>query len=178
LACKGIAASGGSLTGTKLAQGGLALAILFGVASTARLAVRDQLLQRQADRGARQWLGLAAEGRAEPMLELMTHEAIGKVMPTMEPGQLQPFFVQVLASALMRHDPFVLKLREQGPEQVLGATLREATLLADRDPCMAVIHYTTIGPEPKAIQYTVVLKRLPIASGQLAWRVDSWSLDP
>ncbi len=176
LALKGIAASDGGLSGAKLARWGLALAILCSVASYARVKFSDVLMQRQADRVARQWLTLAAEGNAESMLELMSKSAIEKLTPAVAPDQPMPFFGYILASALIRHDPLTLGLAElQSEDGSLRLKLADAGLLKG-SPTQASLRYVANQSKAKPLTCLLALKRFASPAGSL-WLVDSWALE-
>jgi len=183
LALKGIAASEGGLTGARLARWGLALAILFGVASVVQVEVRDRLLQRQADRVSQQWLSLGAQGRAEGMLQLMTQAAIDKIAPAIESGQPAPFFRGILASALMRQDPLVVRLQELPEADRGGFQLRDTSVSSASKPPQAVFRYViggsdvVSGPATEQQSCLLVLKRFRSADFEVIWLVDSWQLE-
>ncbi len=177
VALKGIAASAGGLSGARLAYWGLALAIVFGVASVTRVKVREVILQRQADHVGRQWLSLAAEGRAEEMLQLMSRSAVEKLTPAVEPGQPMPFFAGILASALIRQEPLVVSLMElqeagKGRYQLSDSSINAAGVLPQ-----AVFRYIagSAGAEQKTC--LMVLKRFRAPNLEAMWMVDSWSLE-
>lgn len=176
LALKGIAASDGGLSGAKLAHWGLALAILCSVASYARVKFSDVLLQRQADRVARQWLALAADGNAESMLEMMSRGALEKLTPAVAPGQPMPFFGKILASALIRHDPVVLGMSKlQGGEGSLRLKLANVGLLKE-DQLQASLRYVASNLKAEPVVCLLALKRLTSLAGNV-WQVDSWALE-
>ena len=174
LALKGIAASGGGLSGARLAWWGLALAILFGAASSARVKVRDVIMQRQADAVAQQWVALAAEGRAEDMLVLMTRAAGDKLTPAVEVGQPMPFFGGILASALMRQDPLVVSLMELKEKGESRFQLLDSSIDATGKPPQAFLRYAT---STKQAPCHFVLKRYQAPDFSAIWLVDSWSLE-
>ena len=175
LALKGIAASGGGLSGARLAWWGLALATIFCVASFARVKVREILLQRQADSVGQHWLSLAAEGRVEGMMELMTRSAADKLTPAVEPGQPMPFFGGILASALMRQDPLVRSLIELKEAGSARFQLRDSGVDPTGNPPHAVLRYTAIDADQPACQ--LMLKRFRAPKAGAIWLVDSWSLE-
>jgi len=178
VALKGIAASAGGLSGARLAHWGLALAIVFGVASVSRAKVRDVILQKQADHVGQQWLSLAAEGRAEEMLQLMTRTAVEKLTPAVEPGQPMPFFAGILASALMRQEPLVVSLMElQETGKSNNYQLKDSSINVASKPPQAVFRYiaSNTGSEQKSC--LMVLKRFRAADSETMWMVDSWSLE-
>jgi len=176
LALKGIAASEGGLSGARLAWWGLAFAIVFSVASFARVQVRDQILQRQADQLGQQWLALAAEGRAEDMLQLMTRTAAEKLTPAVEPGQAMSFFGGILASALIRQDPLVVSLMElrEGGENKLP--IIDASIEIASKPPRAVFRYAVSKADPQQT-CLMVLKRFQAPGQEAVWLVDSWLLE-
>lgn len=177
LALKGISASEGGLSGARLAWWGLAFAIVFGVASFARVQVRDQILQRQADQVGQQWLALAAEGRAEDMLQLMTRAAAEKLTPAVEPGQTMPFFGGILASALIRQDPLVvslMELREQGENRL---PILDASVEIASKPPQAVFRYAVNKADSQHQTCLMVLKRFQAPNSEAIWLVDSWKLE-
>ncbi len=176
LALKGIASSEGGVSGAWLARWGLALAIFFSVASAAHIKVRDNLLQRQADDVGRQWLSLAAEGRSEEMLELMTEVAIDKVAPASGAGQMS-VFGSIFSSALLRQDPLVVKLNDL--QEVVAASFRltDASVSIKSRPPQAVFRYTASCPGQEQQLCLLVLKRYRNADLNVIWLVDSWTLE-
>ncbi len=177
LALKGIAASGGGLSGARLAWWGLALAIVFGVASFSRVKVRDILMQRQADRVGRQWLSMAAEGRAEDMLQLMTRGAVDKLTPAVAPGQPMPFFGGILASALVRQDPLILSLKELQATGDSRLHLQDSSIDVAGNPPQAVFRYVAGKSGSEQQSYLMVLKRYRASGLQAIWLIDSWKLE-
>lgn len=178
LALKSIASSEGGLSGARLARWGLALAILFSVAAIARVKVRDTLLQRQADQVGRQWLSLAAEGRTEEMLEMMTKAAIDKVAPASGAAQLS-FFGNVLGSAILRQDPLVVSLNELQETGQANIQLSDASVTDASMPPQAVFRYTMSGSDRslEQKQCLLVLKRFRTSSINVIWLIDSWKLE-
>ncbi len=177
LALRGIVLSGGGLTGARLARTGLALAILFGVASLARVKARDYLLQRQAESVAREWLSLAAEGRAEDMLSMMTKSAATGLTLAVEPGEQMPFFGGILASALIRHDPLVAGLMQLRTDAGLELKLREADVFAKSRPPQTAFRYTAGVAGTNQLDCMLVLNRYEAPQQERIWLVDSWTLE-
>jgi len=169
LALKGIAASDGGLSGVRLAQCGLALAILFGVMSVARVQFRDQLLQSQVDQAARRWLSLAALGRPDKMLSLITPAAMQKLTPEGGPT----FFGSVLASALVRQDPLVVQVANLPSVEPAHLRLAESGVSVAAQPPQALVRYTSIDEK---FSCSLNLSRRVTASGDVNWLIDSWSL--
>lgn len=176
LALRAIAASGGGLTGARLARLGLALAILFTVAAFARVKVRNMLLQAQVDRVGRQWLTLAAQSRSEEMLELMTRAAVDKVSPTESGNQPLSFFGGMFATAMMRQDPLVVSLSERLEDDTLRLRLTEAEVFAGAKPPQAAIRYAA-GIAEEAVECLLVFKRFQASDQATVWLVDSWKLE-
>jgi len=177
LALKGISASEGGLSGARLARWGLALAILFGVASITRGKVAEMILQRQADRVGRQWLSMAAEGRAESMLELMTKDALDKISPAVEAGQPMPFFGEILASALIRQDPLVVELMELRKTGDIRFQLEDSGVIAASNPPQAFLRYATNSANSEPRFGSMVLKRFQASKTEEVWLVDSWEFE-
>lgn len=181
LALKSIAASDGGLSGGRLAYWGLALAIVFGVASVSRVQVRDRLLQGQADRVARQWLSLAADGNAEGMLDLMTKSATSKLSPPTDPNSpTMPFLSDILAPAMIRQDPLVLELRELQEAGSPHFQLEDEDVDATIKPPQAFFRYVAKGDAKggqKQLSCFVVLKRFQTPGRQAIWLVDSWQIE-
>jgi len=177
LALKGISASAGNLSGAKLALFGLALAICFSAASFARVKLRDVILQRQADRVGRQWLSLAAEGRSEDMMQLMTKDAVDKLSPTDPAEQPMSFFGGVFANALMRQDPLVVGLTELAAADEMHLRLKEASIIAVANPPQAMFQYVAGRAESEQKDCTILLKRFPATELETVWLVDSWKLE-
>ena len=177
LALKGISASEGGLSGARLAWWGLALAIVFGVASVARLQVRDVLMQRQADRVGQQWLSLAAGGSTEGILDLMTQAAAAKLTPAVESGSSMPFLGGILASALIRQDPVVLSLAELKEGGEVSFRINDSSIDATSNPPQAVFRYLAQNADAEQAPYLMVLKRFRAANLEVIWLVDSWSLE-
>jgi len=177
LALKGIAASEGGLSGAKLARLGLALAILFTVASFARVKIRDVLLQRQADRAGRQWLSLAAQSRSEDMLELMTKAAAGKLLPTNTAQQQTSFFGGIFAIAMMRQDPLVVRLSELRGTGEIRLELKDASIVATGQPPEAFFRYIAGNAESEQQDCLMVLKRFQASDSETIWLIDSWALE-
>ena len=178
LALRGISASEGGLSGATLARLGLALAILFSVASFARVKVRDVILQRQAERVARQWLALAAQGRSEAMRDLMSRDAVEKFSAPAETGQPAPsFFDGILASALMRQDPLVLGLSELGKSGDVRFLVDESQVYATGVPPQALLRFVAKNDSGERQTVPVILKRFNASTGDVVWLVDSWELE-
>jgi len=177
LALKGISASAGSLSGGKLALVGLTLAICFSTASFARLKIRDRILQQQADRVGRQWLALAAQGRSEDMLPLMSKAAVDKLSPTEPAQQPMSFFGDVFAKALLRQDSLVVSLSNLGTADEIRLRLKETGTLAEATPPQAFFHYVAGMAESEQAECSIVLKRFQVGELETAWLVDSWQLE-
>ena len=76
-----IAASGDGLTGAAFARCGLVLAIVFGVALPVRALVRNELLIRQVDPIARDWMAQLAEDRFDVATDRLTAAAKARLQP-------------------------------------------------------------------------------------------------
>jgi hypothetical protein len=177
LALQGISASEGSLSGARLARWGMALAIVFGVASYARVQIRDLLMQRQAERVARQWLDLAADGKAETMMDLMSRAAVEKVSPSEQASQPAPsFFSGMLASALLRQDPLVVGLSELRDAGEIRFRLADSQVIAAAKPPKTFLRFTAASSGAEQRECTMELKRFRATEEQRIWLVDSWEL--
>ncbi|MGI9427433.1 MAG: hypothetical protein ACR2NM_02165 [Bythopirellula sp.] len=178
LALRGIAASQGSLSGATLARWGLGLAIVFGVASFARVHVRDLIMRQQAERVARQWLALAADGQAETMMDLMSRAAVEKVSPSEQTSQPAPsFFGGMLASALMRQDPLVVGLAELGESGEIRFRLADSQMFAAGSPPQAFLRYSAASNDSEQRTCALELKRFRATEAKQIWLVDGWELD-
>jgi hypothetical protein len=76
LALSRIRTSDGALTGARLAQWGIALAVCLAVTTLVRDPVRNALMRRQTGAVADKWLSLVAEGRLSDSLKLLDTSAI------------------------------------------------------------------------------------------------------
>ncbi len=177
LALQGIAASEGGLTGGRLARCGLALAVFFAVGSLTRTKVHEAILRGQADRVARLWLAKAADGRTEGMLEWMAQAAAEKLTPSVEPGQPMPNFGNILASALMRQDPYVLSLRKLRDQGEFHLKLQDAQVFAQSKNPIANFRYVVSRADADQETYVIRLKRHQMPAQKQVWLVESWTLD-
>ena len=176
LALRGIAAAEGGLSGAGLARCGLALAILFSVAAVARVKTRDALLRQQVDTVARQWMMLATQNRPKAMLKMMTKAAGDKLTPAVATGSPMPFFGEVLATALLRQDPLVLKLADLPEVDSTRLKLQEADVALQVKPPQGFARYTAVDADPPW-SCSLVLNRYETSTGGALWLVDSWKIE-
>ena len=177
LALKGITSSDGNLSGASLARWGLALAIMFGVASFARVQVRDLIVQRQAEGVARQWLSLAVDARSEDMMDLMSREAVEKVSPSADASQAAPsIFGGMLASALMRQDPLVVALSELGEAGEVQFRLTDSEVIAAGNIPRAFLRFSAASNGSEERTFALELKRFRATEEKQVWLVDTWEL--
>jgi len=176
LAMRSISASAGGLSGLRLAQLGLALAVFFAVASIVRIEARSWMLKRQAEQVGRQWLSLAAERRAEDMLEYMTKPAIDKVSPTDSQKQPLSFFGGMLSAALLRNDPLVTRLSELAGGDQLPLRVEEADVAVAGNMPQAGFRFS-VGDVEARQDCVVALKRFKAPGDKTVWLVDTWKLE-
>jgi len=172
-----IKGSEGGLLGTRLAYCGLALAIVFGVASVTRVQIRGELLQRQASEAAQRWLSLLAQGRAEEVLSLMTHAATAKLSPSGEDGgpvpvATVPIFEAELRSAQLLRDPLAVAL--SGADQ------------SRKEPLFkSVGNQVHDSPKPRAVLYFqfpnqdsfFLLSLVKTGRSPAVWLVEAWETE-
>ncbi|NOY28620.1 MAG: DUF4190 domain-containing protein [Planctomycetes bacterium] len=141
-----IKGSEGRLLGTRLAYCGLVLAIVFGVASVTRTQIRVEILRRQANEIAEQWLSMLARGQAEEALGLMTSAAISKLRTpdegdAMVPIATVPIFKAELGNAQLLRDPLAVTLMEmhqRGKETIFQS---EGNQVVDLPKPRAVLYF-------------------------------------
>lgn len=177
LAMRGIANSDGGLTGTRLALSGIGLAVLFGVAAYARVAVRDELMQQQVEQASEQWLGMAADGDVDAMLEFMTKPAADKLKPAVEVAQPGSIFGDMLNSALMRQDPLVVALTGLKEGGALEFRVTDVQVFATSQPAQGLIKYVVANPNGDEIVCSMGLKRFKASQNTRVWLIDSWQLE-
>lgn len=176
LALVRINGSAGTLSGKKLASCALALCVVCGVASPLRIKVRDALYQRQADRGAREWLQLVAKNETSKALNQLSGNAKMMLMgPPPDEGPPPAFDAQIQAQKLGQ-DTLVAKLREEAQHGELEFATRELIGDTAGPTPRAVISYQTVKPDDSLTMKLVLLRSVSPDKGGV-WLIDSWNLE-
>lgn len=175
-----IKGSEGGLQGTRLAYCGLALAIVFGVASVTRAQVRVELLRRQANETAERWLSLLARGRAEEVLTLMTGTAISKLSTSGEEGPpvpiaTVPIFEAELRSAQLLRDPLAIALMEMRQRDQETLPQSKGNLVYDSPQPRAVLYFQF--PNPESEDSLFLLSLVKTGRSPAVWLVESWKTE-
>lgn len=172
-----IRSSEGGLQGARLAYCGLALAIVFGVASVTRVQVRVEILRRQATEVAERWLSMLGQGQVEEALGLMTSKAKSKISDPGEGSSLVPIFEAELSGAQLLQDPLAVALIEMHQSDK-GATLQsEKKLVFDLPKPRAVFYYKM--PNAEAQDSLFLLSLVKTGGGHLpgVWLIDAWDTE-
>jgi hypothetical protein len=182
LALGKIRASGGVLTGARVAQWGLALGIVFGAASIVRTPVRDALIHRQTTAVAQDWLTAIAKGRIDDSFRLLGSRGMQSLGPPQgdpaaEPPKMED--VLILARANMQAAPVAKYLA--GLKLPLTVTVTpdgHGTPVEDGTRILVGEEYAVAGAgdeAPRLVQLHFV--RSPLYEGEgRPWRIDSWTL--
>jgi len=178
LALAKISASSGGLSGAGLARCGFALAIVFGVAATARITVRNELFRRQAAAAARQWLSLVAANQIEKAADMLTYAARERLRPPSPPGQRAPAVDRSQAAALLRQDPLVRILVPLQQQKHLIFTCRKATTVANSGGKRVQCTYKITNSPAAPAALIVAVRRSQGAQGRVDWLIDAWSTVP
>ena len=183
LALAKIAAGEGRLAGRRLALAGIFLAVLFGVAATARPMVHRQLLHRQAEAFTRQWFQLIAEGEVEQAVDLVNPEVKSHWIPRNPDGKpLDPENIEGSILDHFRQDEVVVKLLELGPSATYQCKDYSAPL--HKSNTRTAVYQTYLissdngkpGEGPLSVMIDLVKTHRPRA-GQPAWSTGQWKLE-
>jgi len=89
LALSAIRNSDGAMTGANVARLGMAVAVVAAAAMFVRGALRDALLQRQAEAVVRSWIETLADQRFEDARAMLSNTAINSLLPDPQTRQTQ-----------------------------------------------------------------------------------------
>jgi hypothetical protein len=180
LAMVKIHSSAGALTGQWLARAGFFLAILFAVAASSRVALRDHLSIEYAEAAAGQWLSAVSTGKMEEALELMTPSGLMKLrLPPADRDAPPPPFDPIVAVDILQHDPLRQALEPASDASEITFHLAEGTFLASPRETQVVCRFGASGTQAENVEFQLVIKRVNGPNGDLVWLVDSWMLlDP
>ena len=174
--------SEGGLQGTRLAYCGLALAIVFGVASFARTQVRLELLLRQASETAAQSISMLVRAQAEEALGLMTSSALSKLTSSdtgdaSVPLATVPIFGAELSNAQLLRDPLavaLIEMHQSGQETILRS---EGNVVFDLPKPRAVLYFQLPNSEAKDSLFLLSLVKTGGMHAPAVWRVDAWKTE-
>ncbi len=177
-----IRAAEGNLTGSRFAYCGVALAIIFGVATLARAQITHVFYQQQIHAVVEPWLENVCQARYGEALNLMSPPAVTKL--------------RAQASALSEVMFFQKRLTAQ--ELALDISLRLLTGMAEskKIPAVVVVHFEQMDSQVtdysdgkradciyeiannrgEKIRMAIKLVRLSNASQAPHWRIDQWQL--
>lgn len=184
LAFAKIRASGGALTGTRLAQWGMALAVGFTVTAIVRDPVRNALMHRQTQAVAEQWLTLVAGGQFADSLKLLDAQAVQSLAPRPhdeEPGQKRPSAEEVLATALesLERDKLAVRLAKLGPPLRITADEQSQSVpVFDGARTLMISRQVVAGSRAgDAVKVDLNFVRAPYyeAEGR-PWRIERWAV--
>ena len=182
LALAKIRSSDRAQTGARMAQWGLALAVVFGVATFVRDPVRAALMRRQTATLARDWLTLLAEGRIDDSLRLVGSRAIQSLGPpqgdpSAEPPKAED--VMVIVRSKMQSDSVAERVAKLKPPLVVTELPGSSSApIADGTRIMLSQDFLVRGDQSsQSCRVQLQFTRLPAyeAEGR-PWRIDSWQL--
>jgi len=186
LALAKIANSGSGLTGAALARSGLVLAIVFGVALPVRALVRNELLIRQVDPVARDWMAQLAEERFDVATDRLTVAARARLQPPSEtpptPATPPPTLSETIAA--LQNDALPLALSGLAEHGELNYVHYGTAISQGRNDYGVRVEYSVsradqADTEGGALIVNIELTRLQRArSADAGWQINSWQFEP
>jgi len=176
-----IRSSEGSLSGTFLAQAGLALGVLCAAASLARLEIRDYFFQAQADRVAQGWCELLSEGATMEALDWMSGSAKRRFTSGSSLGGKTPTYEPETAARLLGEDSLAVSLAELAGQG--GVKIHREAAQCDwtgTNPRVAIDYWAeSVGEDEHEghVDFTIVLLRTRPLGPETRWLVDSWQVE-
>jgi hypothetical protein len=182
LALVKIRASGGVLSGARLAQWGLSLGLACAVTTVVRDPVRNALMRRQTQAVAEQWLSLVVEGKLSESLKFLDAQAVQSLGPRPpSEGQKPPAAEEVLAATLekMRSDKLTLQLAKlKPPLRIVGDEDSQAAPVFDgARTLLSSTQLVTGSHEGDTLHIGFSFVRSPYyeAEGR-PWRIERWAI--
>jgi hypothetical protein len=182
LALAKIGSSEGALTGARIARFGLALAIVFAVATFVRDPVRNSLMRRQTAALAQQWLTHLTRGDFEQSLDFLGGQAIQSLGPP-EGGpdtpQPKPEEMMAIVQSKLEIDPLAKRVATFEPPLALERvpTADDAPVVDGMRTLMSEEFLLRGAGEGQSCRLRLGFTRMPAyeSSGH-PWRIDSWRL--
>jgi hypothetical protein len=184
LALAKIRASDGALTGVKVAQCGLAIAVACGVAAFVRDPVRNMLMRRQTADVARVWLTQLAEDKLIDARALLSAQAVQSLGPAPGNPSDEPPPLEVIEAAVLE------RLGDDPMTQALSALQRPLSVNEESSTAQPPVFdggRTLVTGDfivkpagdgaPVRVNITFVRAAYYESQG-LPWRVERWSLAP
>ncbi len=168
--------SEGGLLGTRLAYGGLAFAIIFGVSAVARVEVRTVLLRREAKATAELWMAKVARGESEEAMGLMTRAAVIRLQSSGSNIGAVPIFSEAIENAQLLQDPLVLALRKMHESGNKSRVLRETQVDSKLSQPRAVFVYDVLDAEAEVSSFLLVLSKTKGLHSPSVWLIDRWQV--
>lgn len=174
LALSAIRNSDGAMTGANVARLGMAIAVAAAVAVFARGALRDSLLQRQAEAVVGTWIKLLADQRFEDAREMLSNSAIKSLLP--DPMTRQTPLTAAEADEIslrrLRDDPLSKALA--GEAVVIAEGVTSPAFDGPRTVVTASFVVGVPGGSHRHAQVHAVRDRQYERDGR-PWRIEAWS---
>ena len=178
-----ISSSEGNLSGAGLAYCGLALALVFGIASFTRNALRDSLYQEQLTSAIEPWLESVSQAQFDEAKQHMTLRSVEKFAGNLPVLAVVPIYRDKLLVEAFAQDPAITRISDfaQPPNSVLAEDLSFSLLAYTLDEkgasytqAKCLCQLQNLRDQKLALR--VELVRSANSEPPFAWLVDSWEM--
>jgi hypothetical protein len=174
LALSAIRRSDGAMTGANMARLGMAVAVAAAAALFVRGAIRDSLLQSQAQAAAQDWIETLAAGRFEDARSMLSRSAVNSLLPDpmSRTTPLTAAEADEISLRRLREDPLSKAL--DGKARVIAEGTAAPAFDGSRTMVTANFAIGAAGGLHRHAQVHAVRDRRDVANGQ-PWRIEAWS---